>query len=151
MSGFWRRVQRGQTKRFREIDLGAINPFGEGELADTPVAALGLQPGLALSTRPKPRLQTMERLTPTSSPGRSVGSWLGPWNRWMPACRYPKPACSDHIGLVQVKDQDGDAPGCGLAFDDSAVVDPIKVIGPTLDARIEQRRHQSRNGIDPFG
>jgi hypothetical protein len=48
MSGFWRRVQRGQTKRFREINLGAINPFGEGELADTPVAALGLQPGETL-------------------------------------------------------------------------------------------------------
>jgi hypothetical protein len=48
MGGFWRRVRRGQTKRFREIDLGSIDPFGDGEMADTPLAALGLQPGDSL-------------------------------------------------------------------------------------------------------
>jgi hypothetical protein len=48
MSGFWRRVRRGQTTRFREINLGSIDPSGDGEMADTPVAALGLQPGDSL-------------------------------------------------------------------------------------------------------
>ncbi len=48
MSGFWRKVQRGRTKRFREIPLGDIDPFGEGEMADTAIATLGLQPGDSL-------------------------------------------------------------------------------------------------------
>jgi hypothetical protein len=45
MGGFWKKVRRGQTKRFREIDLGNVDLFGEGEAAGVPVAALGLQPG----------------------------------------------------------------------------------------------------------
>lgn len=45
MGGFWKRVRRGNTKRYREIDLGSIDPFGEGEGADTPIASLELQPG----------------------------------------------------------------------------------------------------------
>lgn len=45
MGGFWKKVRRGQTKRFREIDLGNVDPFGEGEAAGRPVADLGLMPG----------------------------------------------------------------------------------------------------------
>jgi len=45
MGGFWKRVRRGQTKHFREIDLGSIDPFGEGDAANTTVASLDLQPG----------------------------------------------------------------------------------------------------------
>lgn len=45
MSGFWKRVRRAKSRRFREVDLGDINPFGEGEAAEMPMAGLGLQPG----------------------------------------------------------------------------------------------------------
>ncbi len=45
MSGFWRLVRRGNSRRFREVDLGSINPFGEGDAAGKKIAALGLQPG----------------------------------------------------------------------------------------------------------
>ncbi|MFQ6057870.1 MAG: hypothetical protein ACE5MB_03190 [Anaerolineae bacterium] len=45
LSGFWKRVRRGTGKRFREMDLGDINPFGEGSGADLRVAGLGLAPG----------------------------------------------------------------------------------------------------------
>ena len=39
MSGFWKLVRRGQSRRFREVDLGSFNPFGEGEAADLTIAA----------------------------------------------------------------------------------------------------------------
>ena len=45
MGGFWKLVPRGgKTKRarYREVDIGSINPFGEGDGADTPIAGLGL-------------------------------------------------------------------------------------------------------------
>lgn len=46
MSGFWRKVRRGDTKRFRELEIGTIAPFGgEGEGADTRIAAIGLAVG----------------------------------------------------------------------------------------------------------
>ena len=45
MSGFWKQVRRGQGNRFREVDLGSINPFGEGDAADLRIAGLGLQVG----------------------------------------------------------------------------------------------------------
>jgi hypothetical protein len=45
LSGFWKRTRRGRGKRFREVDLGDINPFGEGSGADLRVAGLGLSPG----------------------------------------------------------------------------------------------------------
>lgn len=45
LGGFWKRVQRGNSKRYRDIDLGTVDPFGEGEGADTPIAAIELQPG----------------------------------------------------------------------------------------------------------
>lgn len=45
MGGFWKRVRRGKSKRYRDIDLGTVDPFGEGEGADTPIAAIELHPG----------------------------------------------------------------------------------------------------------
>ena len=45
MGGFWKRVRRGSTKRYREIDLGDVNPMGEGSGADRHIAGLGLKPG----------------------------------------------------------------------------------------------------------
>ena len=45
LSGFWKRVRRGKSRRYREIDLGSINPLGEGSAADLSVAGLQLQPG----------------------------------------------------------------------------------------------------------
>ncbi len=46
MSGFWRKVRRGSAKRFREIELGTVAPFGgEGEGANTRIAAIGLAVG----------------------------------------------------------------------------------------------------------
>ena len=43
LSGFWKRVRRGQGNRFREIDLGSIDPFGGGDAAELRVAGLELQ------------------------------------------------------------------------------------------------------------
>jgi hypothetical protein len=48
LSGFWKRVRRGQSRRFREIDLGHINPFEGGDAADIQIANLSLSPGDAL-------------------------------------------------------------------------------------------------------
>ncbi len=48
LSGFWKLIRRGQSRRFREIDLGNINPFEGGEAADILVASLELEPGNAL-------------------------------------------------------------------------------------------------------
>jgi hypothetical protein len=48
MSGFWKLVRRGQSRRFREVDLGSINPFGEGEVADLQIASLAMNPGEAM-------------------------------------------------------------------------------------------------------
>ena len=47
LSGFWKRVVRrgGQRKRYREVDVGTVNPFEYGEGSDTAVAALKLQVG----------------------------------------------------------------------------------------------------------
>ena len=43
LSGFWKRVRRGQSNRFREVDLGSMDPFGGGDAADLRIAGLGLQ------------------------------------------------------------------------------------------------------------
>src|SRR4029453_3426179 len=48
LGGFWGLVQRGTGQRFREVDLGDIDPFGGGSGADQPLAGLGLKPGDAL-------------------------------------------------------------------------------------------------------
>ncbi len=46
LSGFWQRIRRGNTNKFREVDLATIYPYGdEGEGGDTQIAALNLQPG----------------------------------------------------------------------------------------------------------
>jgi hypothetical protein len=47
LSGFWKRVVRkgGQHKRYREVDIGTVNPFEYAEGSDTAVAALKLQVG----------------------------------------------------------------------------------------------------------
>jgi hypothetical protein len=42
LSGFWKLVRRGQSRRFREVDLGSIDPFGGGEAADLAIAGLDL-------------------------------------------------------------------------------------------------------------
>lgn len=38
-------VRRRQTRRFRKIELGNINPLGEGSGAEIRIAGLGLQVG----------------------------------------------------------------------------------------------------------
>ena len=45
LGGFWKMIRRGGRKRarYREVDVGTVNPFEGGEGADTPVAGLGLQ------------------------------------------------------------------------------------------------------------
>jgi hypothetical protein len=45
LGGFWRLVRRGQSKRFRQVDLGDVEPFGGGSAAERRIAGLGLQPG----------------------------------------------------------------------------------------------------------
>jgi len=48
MSGFWRLIRRGKGKRYREVELGDINPFGEGDGADVVIGSLDLEPGSKL-------------------------------------------------------------------------------------------------------
>jgi hypothetical protein len=45
LSGFWRKVRRGDTKRFREVEIGTIEPFGGGDDAEKRIAGLGLAVG----------------------------------------------------------------------------------------------------------
>jgi hypothetical protein len=45
MSGFWQRIRRGNSRRFREVELATIKPFGKGDGADKPIADLNLNPG----------------------------------------------------------------------------------------------------------
>lgn len=45
MSGFWKQVRRGHGNRFREVDLGDVNPIGGGSGADVRIAELDLQVG----------------------------------------------------------------------------------------------------------
>lgn len=45
LGGFWKLVRRGTGQRFREVELGYVDPLGEGDGADSPIAGLGLQPG----------------------------------------------------------------------------------------------------------
>lgn len=48
VSGFWKRVARGgsgRNKRYREIDLGTVDPCQEGDAADKVIASLKLQVG----------------------------------------------------------------------------------------------------------
>ncbi|MCB0104978.1 MAG: hypothetical protein KDE53_03700 [Caldilineaceae bacterium] len=46
MGGFWQRVRRGNTKRFREVEMGSVAPFGEGdEGAYRQIGEFGLEIG----------------------------------------------------------------------------------------------------------
>jgi hypothetical protein len=45
LGGFWKRIRRGKSKRFREVDVGDINPFGGGSGSEVHIAGLGLEPG----------------------------------------------------------------------------------------------------------
>jgi hypothetical protein len=45
MGGFWKLIPRGQGKKLREVDVGHVDPFGEGSGAEAPIAGLELQPG----------------------------------------------------------------------------------------------------------
>jgi len=45
LGGFWKLVPRGKGRRFRELDLGDVDPFGEGDGADLRIAGLELQVG----------------------------------------------------------------------------------------------------------
>ena len=45
LGGFWKLVRRGKGNRFREIDLGDVDPLGEGTGADVQIAGLNLQTG----------------------------------------------------------------------------------------------------------
>jgi len=44
LGGFWKLIRRGQ-RRFREIDLGHVDPLGEGTGSDIRIAGLGLHVG----------------------------------------------------------------------------------------------------------
>lgn len=48
LGGFWKQVRRGNSRRYREVEIGTINPFAGGDAADIQVAALNLQPGDSL-------------------------------------------------------------------------------------------------------
>jgi hypothetical protein len=45
LGGFWRLVRRGTGRRFREVELGDIDPFGGGSGAGQRLGGLGLKPG----------------------------------------------------------------------------------------------------------
>jgi hypothetical protein len=45
LGGFWRLIRRGRGRRFREVDLGDVNPLGEGSGADLRIAGLNFQVG----------------------------------------------------------------------------------------------------------
>jgi hypothetical protein len=45
LGGFWKRLRRGKGKRFREIDVGDVDPVGGGSGAEVQIAGLELAPG----------------------------------------------------------------------------------------------------------
>jgi len=45
LGGFWKLIRRGTGKRFREVDLGDVDPMGRGSGARTHIAGVGLKPG----------------------------------------------------------------------------------------------------------
>jgi hypothetical protein len=48
LGGFWKLVRRGKGSRSRKVDLGSIDPLGEGDGAELRVAGLGLELGQQL-------------------------------------------------------------------------------------------------------
>jgi len=46
LAGFWKLVPRqGAKTRYRKVELGTVDPFGEGDGADVQIAAIGLKEG----------------------------------------------------------------------------------------------------------
>lgn len=45
LGGFWKLIRRGQSRRFREVKLGTVEPYGGGEGSDSKIASLDLKPG----------------------------------------------------------------------------------------------------------
>ena len=45
LGGFWKLIPRGTTKRVREVEIGDVDPMGEGSAADLHVGGLELKPG----------------------------------------------------------------------------------------------------------
>jgi hypothetical protein len=45
MGGFWKLVRRGKGKRFREVNVGSVDPLGGGNGAEVRIASLGLKRG----------------------------------------------------------------------------------------------------------
>lgn len=45
LSGFWKLIRCGQSRRFREVRLGDVDPFGGGDAAELKIAELDLKPG----------------------------------------------------------------------------------------------------------
>lgn len=46
LGGFWQLISRGSSRRFREVQLATVYPYGkEGEGANTKIASIGLKPG----------------------------------------------------------------------------------------------------------
>jgi len=45
LGGFWKLVRRGEGKRFREVEIGHVDPLGGGSGAGVQIAGLGLAPG----------------------------------------------------------------------------------------------------------
>lgn len=45
LGGFWKLIRRGESRRFREVELGTVEPFGGGEGSDSKLASLDLKPG----------------------------------------------------------------------------------------------------------
>jgi len=45
LGGFWKLVRRGQTNRYREVDLGNVDPMGGGSGSEIRIAGLGLRAG----------------------------------------------------------------------------------------------------------
>jgi hypothetical protein len=45
LGGFWKRTRRGEGRRFRETDVGHVEPLGGGSGADVHIAGLGLESG----------------------------------------------------------------------------------------------------------
>jgi hypothetical protein len=45
LGGFWKLIRRGESRRFREVELGTVEPFGGDEGSDSKLASLDLKSG----------------------------------------------------------------------------------------------------------
>ena len=71
--------------------------------------------------------------------------------RWMPANCDPEPVRRHNIGMVHIKRGHRGAPDRGLPDKYSAIVEPGKVLMPTLRIGMEQRRHCTGLWINGVG